>query len=57
MGYRIIKKGSEVELARDVNDSIKEGWRPQGGVSVTKCLAPLLGRAFVWAQAMVRETK
>ena len=55
--YRIINAGSEAELAREVNNTIKEGWKPQGGVSVTKGLAPLLGHAFVWGQAMVKETK
>jgi len=57
MEYRIIKRGSEVELATEVNNAAKEGWRPQGGVSVTRGLAPVLGQAFLWAQAMVRDAK
>ena len=58
MEYRIIKRGSEVELARDVNNAVKEGWRPQGGVShAARGLLPLIALPIVWAQAMVRETK
>jgi hypothetical protein len=54
MEYRVISESKIADLVREVNDAIKEGWKPQGGVSVTKGLAPLLGQAFVWAQAMVK---
>ena len=56
--YRIVRTGSKVDLARDVNNAMKEGWRPQGGVSHTaSSILPLIARPIVWAQAMVRETK
>ena len=54
MEYRVINESKMTDLVREVNNAIKEGWKPQGGVSVTKGLAPLLGAAFVWAQAMVK---
>jgi len=54
MEYRVINESKMADLVKEVNNSIKEGWKPQGGVSVTKGLAPLLGAAFVWAQAMVK---
>ena len=57
MQYLIIKSGGEVELAREVNNAIKEGWRPQGGVSVAKSLFPIFFPSLLWAQAMVKETK
>jgi hypothetical protein len=55
--YRIIKAGSEAEVARDVKNAIKEGWRPQGGVSVAKSLFPIFFPSLLWAQAVVRDTK
>jgi len=57
MQYLIIKSGGEVELAKDVNNAIKEGWRPQGGVSVAKSLFPIFFPSLLWAQAVVRDTK
>jgi len=54
MEYRVINESTMKDLVKEVNNAIKEGWRPQCGVSVTKGLAPLLGSAFVWAQAMVK---
>jgi hypothetical protein len=54
MEYRVISESKMADLVKEVNNAIKEGWKPQGGVSVTKGLAPLLGAAFVWAQAMVK---
>ncbi len=57
MEYRIVGRGSADELARDVNNAIKEGWRPQGGVShMVTGLIPF-AQSMVWAQAMVREPK
>jgi hypothetical protein len=54
MEYRVINESKMTDLVKEVNNAMKEGWKPQGGVSVTKGLAPLLGSAFVWAQAMVK---
>ena len=54
MEYRVISESTRQDLFKEVNSAIKEGWKPQGGVSVTKGWAPPLGQAFVWAQAMVK---
>jgi hypothetical protein len=54
MEYRVISESKMADLVKEVNNAIKQGWKLQGGVSVTKGLAPLLGQAFVWAQAMVK---
>jgi len=34
MEYSVIKESELENLIDDVNKAIKEGWRPQGGVSV-----------------------
>jgi Domain of unknown function (DUF1737) len=54
MEYRVISESKMADLVKEVNNAIKEGWKPQGGVSVTKGHAPVLGQAFVWAQAMIK---
>ncbi|MDM8001216.1 MAG: DUF1737 domain-containing protein [Dehalococcoidia bacterium] len=55
MEYRIISKSNMKDLVEEVNSAIKEGWRPQGGVSVTKKgLFPLQAQPMLWAQAMVK---
>ena len=54
MEYRVISESTMKDLAKEVNDAIKEGWRPQGGVSVTKGLFPILAPPMLWAQAMVK---
>ena len=53
MEYRVINDSKMTDLVKEVNNAIKEGWKPQGGVSVTKGLAPIR-QAFIWAQAMVK---
>jgi Domain of unknown function (DUF1737) len=55
MEYRVINESSVKALVKEVNNAIKEGWRPQGGVSVTKKgLFPLQAQPVLWAQAMLR---
>jgi len=55
MEYRVINESKMTDLVKEVNNAIKEGWKPQGGVSVAKKgLLPILFPAIVWAQAMVR---
>jgi Domain of unknown function (DUF1737) len=55
MEYRVINEGKMTDLVKEVNNAIKEGWKPQGGVSVTKKgLFPLQAQPVLWAQAMVR---
>jgi hypothetical protein len=54
MEYRVINESKITDLVKEVNNAIKEGWKPQGGVSVTKGLFPLLVPPMLWARAMVR---
>jgi hypothetical protein len=54
MEYRVISESTMKDLVKEVNNAIKEGWRPQGGVSVTKGLFPLFVPPTLWAQAMVK---
>jgi len=49
MEYSVIKTNLLKSLIKKVNEAIKEGWKPQGGV----CLD--VGYGF--AQAMTREVK
>ena len=49
MEYRVIKTNLLKSLVKKVNEAIKEGWKPLGGV----CLD--VGYGF--AQAMTREVK
>jgi len=53
MEYRVINESTMKDWVKEVNNAIKEGWKPQGGVSVTKGLPPIR-QAFLWAQAMVK---
>jgi hypothetical protein len=55
MEYRVINESKMTDLVKEVNNAIKEGWRPQGGVSlVVKRYIPVLRPPIVWAQAMVK---
>lgn len=51
MRYKIVVGDGQYDLLNKVNDSIKNGWRPQGGVSYSS------SGAFreIWTQAMVKE--
>jgi hypothetical protein len=52
MEYDVINGHTLDDLRYDVNQAIKKGWRPQGGVYIwTKDSVTL------WTQAMVREVK
>jgi hypothetical protein len=57
MNYRILEvagNGSGKDLAKNVNALIKEGWKPQGGVSIS--LANIDGmEVYSLAQAMIKE--
>lgn len=41
MEYVILSEESEGSLQREVNDAIKDGWVPQGGVSATCVRVPI----------------
>ena len=52
MEYDVIRGHTLDDLRYDVNQAIKKGWRPQGGVHIwTKDTDTL------WMQAMVKEVK
>jgi len=50
MKYHLLTDASLLDLQNKVNAFIRDGWTPQGGVSVT-------GRAdpYKWSQAMVKH--
>jgi hypothetical protein len=50
MEYKIISAFAPDELCFQVNQNIKDGWRPQGGISVDKTA---FGTFF--RQAMIKE--
>lgn len=51
MQYKIVSEGSQWSLEEKVRDSLKDGWKPQGGV----CFTYHGGFRETWAQAMVKE--
>jgi len=52
MEYDVIRGHTLDDLRYDVNQAIKKGWRPQGGVHIWTKDSDTL-----WMQAMVREVK
>jgi len=53
MEYKIVKSGSMKGLEIKVNNAIKDGWEPRGGVSSE---AESFGIAGFFIQAMVRTS-
>lgn len=53
--YSIILDESADELANLVNEALKDGWKLQGGLSVTVA-ANTQGTFFLFGQAVVKET-
>ncbi len=53
--YIIVHADAANPLSEKVNKMIGEGWKPQGGVTVTQIdFGPGVGLGIVWAQAMIR---
>ncbi len=50
MEYRIISKKNENELEREINEMLRKGWKPQGGLVVVD--AP---DSWIYWQAVIRE--
>lgn len=48
--YKIIEASNRYDLEADVNDALKNDWKPQGGVSFIYS-----GFTECWVQAMVKE--
>jgi hypothetical protein len=51
MEYKIITNGDWGELEAMVNERIKDGWKPQGGLSCTR----VDGSFCYYTQAMIKE--
>lgn len=49
MNYMIVQETSPFDLAEEVRKLIRNGWRPQGGVSSNTS-----GPGVIWTQAMVK---
>lgn len=53
--YKVIKRGNQVEMEEAINDYIKLGWQPLGGISFNKFQyreGVFMDKAFV--QAIVK---
>ena len=64
MPYKCVIKSSDSDLEKAVNQLIDEGWKLQGGVSVSICQKPyyiaggstiVCMESFCYAQGMVKE--
>lgn len=49
MQYKIVEASNRYDLQTDVSEALKNGWKPQGGVSF------IFSGSAIWAQAMVKE--
>ena len=54
MQYIVIEEISVEDLAKGVNKMIADGWRPQGGVSISLSESPEY-QYYAAAQAMIKE--
>lgn len=51
-GYMVLHDSELIRLTRKVNEALKNGWVPQGGVAVRQGVS-----GFAYYQAMVSEAK
>ena len=54
MEYLILVTCGAIELSNCVNLHIKDGWKPQGGVSISETARPGCALLKKYAQAMVK---
>ena len=52
MEYKIVEAAYQEGLIKLVNENIKLGWKPQGGISVVRNLS---GSTFNYCQAMIKD--
>jgi hypothetical protein len=52
--YKVLVHSDQTELIQLVNDAIKDGWQPQGGVSVPLFINSLGQETVFFAQAMIK---
>ena len=57
MQYLIIEEDKRSRLEKRINEYIKQGWRPVGGVSVCCAFSAGGGRQYnsVYTQAIIKE--
>ena len=60
MEYDVIEADHLKELISDVNNKIKEGYKPIGGImivsdNVNKCDSNYIGSGYIFSQAMIKE--
>ena len=53
MKYTVVQEHDREQLISKVTELIKQGWKPQGGISVST-VAPVLGK-HIFCQAMIKE--
>ena len=54
MKYILITNHSEEFFLKNVNDKISEGWKPQGGVSISRDRRQGL-QGMIFSQALIKE--
>jgi hypothetical protein len=56
MQYKLYKNHNPQAVVQCVNDAMKDGWRPQGGISISTCFRS--GAIDSWtdfAQAIIKD--
>jgi hypothetical protein len=53
MEYTLVQNRNHEELIRQVEELIKQGWKPLGGIAIA-IIAPMLD-IFMYCQAMIKE--
>ena len=56
MEYRIIEECSPEGMAEKVNEAIKEGWKPQGGVAIAYSWRGDCAYYKYFYQAMIKDS-
>jgi hypothetical protein len=52
--YKVLVHSDQTQLMQLVNEAIKEGWQPQGGISVPVFINSLSQETIFFAQAVVK---
>jgi hypothetical protein len=57
MQYKLIQSTDPSAVVQRVNDEMRDGWRPLGGIAVASWYphGPVVESIDRWAQALVRE--
>ena len=57
MKYILVKESTQEKFVEIVNEKIKEGYVPQGGVSVSTLNDAMPVKKFIYTQALVIDSK